>query len=330
MSRTVRIVSLTAPVTLNIDLASFRVGRLTSIIGDNDIEARIRYGAARYCSEMSDLSDTDGHIGVIGGSGLYSFLDDVELVEMTTPYGSPSGPIAVGTVATSRGSSRVMFVPRHGTDHQFPPHGINYRANLWALHSLGVARVFGPSACGSLRSTIHPGDVVVCDQFVDQTFSRSGTYFDGPEVNHVSLADPYCPQMGAELIAAARRASMPVHDRGTVVVIPGPRFATRAESAAYRTLGYDVINMTQCPEVALARELGMCYSSIALVTDYDSGVDDRPEIEAVNQADVFAVFAANVDRLREVLRDAIASLGQRSCSCRSATNGILPTDPDTR
>ncbi|MCU1387814.1 MAG: 5-methylthioadenosine phosphorylase [Ilumatobacteraceae bacterium] len=265
------------------------------------------------------------HIGVIGGSGLYSFLTDVEHVDVATPFGNPSGPVALGMLDAPGGARRVAFLPRHGLDHQLPPHGINYRANLWALHSLGVTRIFGPSACGSLRADIAPGDLVVCDQFVDQTTGRPGTYFDGPIVNHVSMADPYCPQMADAVIAAARFEGMPVHPTGTVVVIAGPRFATRAESGTYRRLGYDVINMTQCPEVALARELGMCYSSIALVTDYDSGVDDRPEIEAVNQADVFEVFAANVDRLRGVLRRSIIDLADRSCSCAAATNGIMPT-----
>lgn len=263
-------------------------------------------------------------VGVIGGSGLYSFLDEVEHTTVSTPYGAPSGPLAVGTLVTAAGERRLVFLPRHGLEHEFPPHGINYRANLWALHSLGVRRVFGPTASGSLRASIHPGDLVVCDQFVDQTQGRNGTFFDGPVVNHVSIADPYCPQMGAALIAAGHHEGMSVHERGTVVVIPGPRFATRAESATYRMLGYDIINMTQAPEVALARELGMCYSSVALVTDYDSGVVDRPEIEAVNQADVFALFAANVDRLRNVLRGAIERLTTTSCSCASATNGVSP------
>lgn len=263
------------------------------------------------------------HIGVIGGSGLYSFLEDVDHVSVDTPYGEPSGPVAVGTLVTPVGEQRVLFLPRHGPHHDLAPHGINYRANLWAMRSLGVKRVFGPAACGSLRAAIHPGDLVVCDQFVDQTQGRNGTFFDGPIVNHVSIADPYCPQMAAVVVAAARTEGMPVHETGTVVVIPGPRFATRAESATYRTLGYDVINMTQCPEVALTRELGMCYSAIALVTDYDSGVHDRPDIGAVNQNDVLTVFAANVDRLRNVLRGAIAALTTRTCDCSAATNGII-------
>ncbi len=265
---------------------------------------------------------TAGIIGVIGGSGLYSFLDDVEHVVVDTPYGEPSGPLAIGRLGASDGDGdrTVVFLPRHGPGHVMPPHRINYRANLWALQSMGVTRVLGPAACGSLQSTIHPGDLVVCDQFVDQTSMRIGTFFDGPIVNHVSMADPYCPQMAATLIEAGRNEGMTVHPRGTVVVIAGPRFATRAESATYRRLGYDIINMTQCPEVALARELGMCYSSVALVTDYDSGVDDRPEIAAVSQTDVFAVFAANVDRLRHVLRTTIANLGERTCICHESAN----------
>lgn len=282
-----------------------------------------RTPGCRYGRVMDEIVG-QGHIGVIGGSGLYSFLDDVEQVTVETPYGTPSGQVAIGNLDAPGGAVRVAFVPRHGVDHQYPPHGINYRANLWALRALGVTRVFGPSACGSLRAEIAPGDLVVCDQFVDQTHGRVGTYFDGPVVNHVSMADPYCPEMALAVVTAARTEGMAVHHGRTVVVIPGPRFATRAESATYRRLGYDIINMTQCPEVALARELGMCYSSIALVTDYDSGVDDRPEIEAVNQADVFEVFSANVDRLRRVLRDAIVGLGARTCACSVGTNGVLP------
>ncbi len=269
----------------------------------------------------------DIEIGVIGGSGLYTFLDDVEHIEIDTPYGRPSAPIAVGTLPTVGGDRHVAFLPRHGSTHELPPHGINFRANLWALHSLGVSRVFGPVACGSLRAEIAPGTIVVCDQFVDQTHGRVGTFFDGPVVNHVSMADPYCPQLAAITVDAATRAGMTVIDRGTVVVIPGPRFATRAESAMYRTLGYDIINMTQAPEVALARELGMCYVAVALVTDYDSGVPDRPDIGAVSQAEVMEVFAANVDRLRAVLADAIAEVGPASCACAAATNGVLPTPP---
>ncbi|HEY4334076.1 MAG TPA: S-methyl-5'-thioadenosine phosphorylase [Ilumatobacteraceae bacterium] len=266
----------------------------------------------------------DIETGVIGGSGLYSFLDDVEQRLIDTPYGEPSAPIAIGTLAAPSGDRRVAFIPRHGQRHEVPPHRINVRANLWALHSLGVRRVFGPAACGSLRAEIHPGTLVVCDQFVDMTHGRAGTFFDGPVVNHVSIADPYCPQLATAIGAAGAAAGMPVRSGGTVVVIDGPRFATRAESATYRALGYDIINMTQAPEVALARELGMCYGGVALVTDYDSGVADRPEVAAVTQGEVMSVFAANVERLRGVLAVAISGLGAITCECASATNGVLP------
>jgi 5'-methylthioadenosine phosphorylase len=270
-------------------------------------------------------------IGVIGGSGLYRLLDDVTTTEVETPYGPPSGPLTVVRIPTADGADgaggerTVVFLARHGPRHSVPPHRINYRANLWALHEAGVTRVLGPAACGSLRGDRHPGDLVVCDQLVDDTSGRSGTYFDGPVVNHIAFADPYCSQLGNVLGAAAAEENMPVHRGGTVVVIDGPRFATRAESATYRRLGYDVINMTQAPEVALARELGMCYATVALVTDYDSGVDDRPEVAPVSQGEVFAVFEANVDRLRRVLLRAVAQVGARTCQCADATNGVMPT-----
>ncbi|MEP6658454.1 MAG: S-methyl-5'-thioadenosine phosphorylase [Acidimicrobiales bacterium] len=270
----------------------------------------------------------EAEIGVIGGSGLYSLLAEVDQVEPMTPYGPPSGPIAIGRISTASGDRSVAFVARHGVNHQWPPHRINYRANLWALHTLGVNRVLGPSACGSLRPDIRPGDLVVCDQFVDYTQGRATTFFDGPVVNHVSITDPYCPELSRHIVAAAGAHHMPVHDRGTVVVIPGPRFATRAESTTYRALGYDIVNMTQCPEVALARELGMCYATIALVTDYDSGLADRPDIAAVNQAEVFEVFAANVGRLRTLLQNVIRDLRPtRGCACADATNGLSPSPP---
>ncbi len=263
----------------------------------------------------------DVELGVIGGSGLYRLLDDVEMVDVDTPYGAPSGPIAVGRVDGAGGGREVAFLPRHGLDHEWPPHRLNYRANVWALHSLGVQRIVAPCACGSLRAVFKPGDIVICDQYVDATWGRPGTFFDGPVVNHLSAADPYCPDLAAVIAVAATDAGFDVHRRGTVVVIPGPRFATRAESATYRTLGYDVINMTQCPEVALARELGICYSAVALITDYDSGLDDRPGLAAVNQADVFAAFAANVDRLRGALHRVLGDLPPgRSCAC--ADNGF--------
>lgn len=255
-------------------------------------------------------------IGVFGGSGFYTFLDDVEEVSVETPYGPPSAAFAVGEVA----GRRVAFLPRHGRRHELPPAKVPYRANLWAMRELGVTRVFGPCAVGSLQRHVEPGHIVVCDQLVDRTWGRADTYFDGPEVVHVSYADPYCPELRAVAADAARSSGAVVHDRGTVVVIPGPRFSTRAESQTYRMQGFEVINMTQYPEAYLARELGLCYATLAMVTDHDSGVDD---IEPVTHEQVIAVFEANLDRLRQVLHGAIATVPEdRSCAC-----GQGPTPP---
>ena len=253
-------------------------------------------------------------VGVIGGSGLYRFLDGAETLDVDTPYGQPSDAL---TVAQLEGR-RVAFLPRHGSRHTIPPHRINYRANLWALQSLGVERVLAPSAVGSLRADRAPGEIVICDQFVDRTHSRDSTYFDGPEVAHLSAADPYCVELRPLAAVAARDAGLVAHAGGTVVVVQGPRFSTRAESRYHAQLG-DVINMTQCPEVVLARERGMCYVNISLVTDYDTGLAGLPEIAPVTQEDVFAVFARNTERVREALRLLISRLPeQRGCACAAS------------
>ena len=263
-------------------------------------------------------------IGVFGGSGLRTFLDDVELVPVDTPYGAPSAAVAIGHV-DGRG---VAFMPRHGTSHELPPHRINYRANLWAFRSLGVQRVIAPCASGSLQPHVRPGDLVLCDQLVDRTSARRATFFDGPVTNHVSLADPYCDELRETIAGCARPGPLVTHDRGTVVVIEGPRFSTRAESRWFRSAGWDVVNMTQYPEVALARELGICYAAIAIVTDYDSGVDDLPDVRPVQQDQVFATFAENLPVVRRLLEATIAALPQRrSCNCADATNGLTPDPP---
>jgi len=263
-------------------------------------------------------------IGIFGGSGLYSLLDDAHELELTTPYGSPSGPVQLGTI----GDRRVAFLARHGPRHAFPPHRINYRANLWAFHQLGVTRVLAPCASGSLQPDIHPGDFVVCDQLVDRTNDRAQTYFDGPGPMHVSFADPYCPQLRGVATGAIAAEGIPVHDRGTVVVIQGPRFSTRAESNWYRQLGWHVVNMTQYPEAYLARELGMCYVSIALITDYDVGVEGVEGAVPVSQAEVFGFFERNVDLVRGVLARAVRTVPtERACSCADATDGAVPPPP---
>jgi 5'-methylthioadenosine phosphorylase len=255
-------------------------------------------------------------VGVFGGSGFYSFLEDVEHLDVDTPYGKPSAPVAVGQV----GGRRVAFIARHGVNHEFPPHKVPYRANVWALKELGVERVFGPCAAGSLQSGVKPGDFVVCDQLADFTRGRSSTFYDGPETTHVSFADPYCPTMRSVALDGSRASGLSVHDRGTVVVIPGPRFSTRAESSFYAKQGWEVINMTQHPEAVLARELEMCYANISMITDYDVGVEG--EVEPVSHEEVVRVFQENLGRLRDMLFASIASIAalpdERDCECATA------------
>ena len=254
-------------------------------------------------------------IGVFGGSGFYDFLDDPEEVEVTTPYGEPSAPFTIGTI----GGRRVAFLPRHGREHQFPPHLVPYRANVWGMKELGVTRLFGPSAAGSLRRDIPPRTFVVSDQAIDFTKSRANTFYDGPETVHVSFADPYCPVLRATLVDAAAAAGIAHRDGGTMAVIEGPRFSTRAESKMFAQAGGDVIGMTQFPELTLAREVEICFANVALVTDYDVGVDDIPP---VSHAEVLKVFGENIDALRGLLFAAIPNVpAERDCPCATALAG---------
>ncbi len=243
-------------------------------------------------------------VGVIGGSGLYQLLDGSDDLDVPTPYGPPSSPIALGR----SGGRTVAFLARHGRRHTIPPHRIDYRANLWALASLGVRAVVSPFACGSLRSGLDPGHMVVVDQLVDRTRHRVDTFHDGPDVRHVSFADPYDPALSAVVADAAEAAGVTVRRGGTVAVIEGPRFSTRAESRWLRSLGADVVNMTQYPEAALAAELSLPFCGMGLVTDHDSGLDDRPDVSAVTMDDVLAVLDANAVTIRRVLTDALAEL----------------------
>lgn len=259
-------------------------------------------------------------IGVFGGSGFYEFLDDADEVVIDTPFGAPASPVTIATV----GDRRVAFIARHGRDHEFPPAAVPARANLWAMRTLGVQRIIGPCAAGSLSPTIHPGEFVVLDQLVDRTHSRADTFHETGYAHHVSFADPYCPELRAAALGATRTRGVTAHDGGTVVVIQGPRFATRAESAQYRAQGNHVINMTQYPEAYLARELGICYSGIALITDYDTGVEHDAGVQPVTQEQVFEFFKSNVHRVREVLIEMIPSIpAQRACRCADNV-GPLP------
>jgi len=260
-------------------------------------------------------------LAVIGGSGVSRLLDQVEEVEIDTPWGSPSAPVALGRLA----GRSVAFIPRHGTDHHLSPGRVPYRANLWALREVGARRVMAVCASGSLQPHLAPRDFVICDQLVDRTSGRIDTFFDGDVVNHVSFAEPFCPELRGAALKAGQRSEIRVHDGGTVVVIQGPRFSTRAESAWFRANGWDVVNMTQYPEAILARELGLCYATIAMVTDWDAGVDGDPSLPSVSQSDVFAIMADNAEQVRTLLADALAEVPlDISCDCATATNGVLP------
>jgi 5'-methylthioadenosine phosphorylase len=260
--------------------------------------------------------DASRHVvGVFGGSGFYRFLDEVEEVALDTPYGPPSARIRIGEIE----GTRVAFMPRHGDDHSLPPHRINYRANVWAMREVGARRLLGPCACGSLKPELEPGTFLVCDQFVDRTRAREDTFYDGPQTTHVSAADPYCPELGQILAETARELDISVVEGGTVVVIGGPRFSTRAESRWFTGAGWDVVNMTQYPEAWLARELELCYAGLALVTDYDVGLEGMPDVEPVSAERAFRVFADNLDRLRALLFRAIPRVGpQPQDACASA------------
>ncbi len=257
-------------------------------------------------------------IGVFGGSGFYSFIEDAEEVVVDTPYGPPSDWFVIGDV----GGKRVAFLPRHGRHHSLPPHAIPYRANLWAMKELSVRRVIGPCASGSLSKDLPPGTFVVCDQFVDRTNARHDTFYDGPVTTHASAADPYCDDLRRILLETGREQGLDIRDGGTVVVIQGPRFSTRAESKWFSAMGWGVINMTAYPEGWLARELELCYANVSLITDYDVGLEDDPDVEPVSHEAVVKVFTENNEKLRRLLFEAIPKIGpQPQDTCATALQG---------
>lgn len=256
--------------------------------------------------ETNNLAD----IGVFGGSGFYKFLDNIEEVSIETPYGKTSDNLFIGQV----GSHRVAFMPRHGRDHSIPPHLINYRANVWAMKSIGVKRVISPCAAGSLQKDIKPGDFVICDQIIDWTDGRQSTFVEGPKVIHVSTADPYCEEIRQLAITAAKKLEIPVHETGTMVVINGPRFSSRAESKFFTNQGWHVINMTAFPESYLVKELDMCPLNISLITDHDAGLEG--EVEPVAHSEVIKVFNNNNEKLKNLLFELIKSIPDEKNNCK--------------
>jgi len=257
-------------------------------------------------------------IGVIGGSGFYSLFEKAEEINSETPYGWPSSKITIGEVE----GKKVAFLARHGPGHIYPAPDVPYKANIQALYDQDVRQIIAATAVGSLKKHIKPGDIVVPDQFVNLTQGRDNTFYHGPETVHISAAEPYCPVLRNLVIEAANELNMRVHPVGTVVTIRGPGFSSRAESNLYRSQGWDIVGMTQYPEVVLAREREMCYANIALVTDYDAGLHDDPSISAVTAGEVKRVMDANAARLRMLIKGLVPHMPvDRDCSCARALEG---------
>jgi 5'-methylthioadenosine phosphorylase len=252
-------------------------------------------------SFMTTTDPPAADIGVFGGSGFYALLENVREVKIDTPYGPPSDNVFLAEYQ----GKRVAFLPRHGRYHSIPPHLINYRANVWAMKQLGVRSLISPCAAGSLQSHVHPEHFVVCDQYVDRTNARKDTFYEGPNVYHVSSADPYCPSLRRLAIDIIKEQGITVHETGTVVVCQGPRFSTRAESRWYTQAGWEVINMTQYPEAYLALEQAMAVVNISIITDYDCGLVADGEVAPVRQDEVYAVFLRNADRVKKVVLELI-------------------------
>jgi len=252
-------------------------------------------------------------IGIIGGSGFYKLFDkNAKEVEIKTKFGKPSDKITIGNLF----GRRVAFLPRHGKNHQIPPHKIPYRANIAALKEIGVEQIIAPSAVGSLKTEIKPGDFVICDQFIDRTKMREDTFFNGPKVSHIEVAYPYCPKLRETAVIQAKKLKLPVHEKGTVVVVEGPKFSTLAESMWFSSMGGDVVNMTQYPEAVLALELGMCYLNISLVTDYDVGIYAKSKINPVSIEQVLVNFSGNIDKLKNLINEIIKNIPEKSdCDC---------------
>lgn len=263
-------------------------------------------------------------IGIIGGSGLYDIegLRRVKEVSVKTPFGAPSDTVVLGELD----GTRIAFLSRHGRGHRINPSEINYRANIFALKSLGIRRVISVSAVGSMKESIKPGDVVLPDQFIDLTKRRVSTFFEGGIVAHVAFGDPVCPSLGAVLLDATRAVGATVHQGGVYLCIEGPQFSTKGESRLYRQWGVSVIGMTNLPEAKLAREAELCYATVALATDYDCWHETE---EAVTVESILATLRQNVSLAKRLLRTAIPMVADdKACTCQCALQNAVITAPD--
>ncbi|MEK6816992.1 MAG: S-methyl-5'-thioadenosine phosphorylase [Nanoarchaeota archaeon] len=256
-------------------------------------------------------------VGIIGGSGVYDpeILQDTKQIKVHTPFGATSDLVTVGTLK----GVEVVFLPRHGHGHKINPTNVPFRANIWAMKQLGVTHIFAPSAVGSLREEVKPGDLVFTDQFIDRTIHRKNSFFEGNQVCHISIADPCCNNLKRLLVDSANSLGITFHEQGTCVVVEGPRFSTRAESNVFRSWGADIIGMTMCPEAILAREAEICYQTIAMVTDYDVWkVENEVTLE-----EVLKRMKDNVKNVKRLLEVAIPKVKDEDCACRHALQGAL-------
>lgn len=262
---------------------------------------------------MKKLPQVD--IGIFGGSGFYSLFDHPQSFKIKTPYGLPSAEITIAEIE----GKKVAFLPRHGLKHQYPPHKIPYQANIYAFKKLGIKRIISPCAAGSLNMKVKPGNFVILDQFVDRTKERKDTYFDGPITAHIAGTNPYCPYLREVTLKACKKLQIKTHPKGTVVVVNGPRFSTASESKFYIDQGWQVINMTQYPEVVLAKEQEICFLGIALITDWDIGLAASGKVKSVDIQEVIKVFNQNISQSRDLIFEIIKNLPDKTnCSCQTA------------
>ena len=257
-------------------------------------------------------------IGIIGGSGVDNpdILEDYKKIKKHTPYGRPSDLITVGKYQ----GREVAIIARHGEGHRIFPSLVNYRANIWALKEMGVTHILATTACGSLKEEVEPGHLVILDQFIDRTTKRHQTFYEGQEVCHIPMGDPFCARIRQLLIATSKNLNIKAHEKGTMITIEGPRFSTKAESNLFRSWGADVINMTTVPEAVLAREAGICYASVAMATDYDCWHDSK---EPVSIEMILNVMKGNAENVMKILLEAIPKIDWENCLCNEAIKSAI-------
>jgi len=256
--------------------------------------------------------EKDVEIGIFGGTGIYDsgLLENAQEIDVDTPYGKPSDTITVGIF----NGRKIAFLPRHGKKHTITPHMINFKANIWAFKELGITRIIAPSAVGSLKEELEPGHFVLPSQFLDFTKSRKGSFSEEGRVIHISVADPFCPELQSSILKVTEKQDLKMHKDCTYICIEGPRFSTKAESKLYRSTGADIIGMTLVPECQLAREAQICYASISTVTDYDVWAE-----KPVTAKEVLETLSENVEKTKRILTALIVQIPKiRSCSCAKA------------